>query len=52
MDTICDEALIDSLFKEYQFNKVVHFAAESQLETGIILLKNLTIGNLKKTRAS
>ena len=32
---ICDEALIDSLFKEYQFNKVVHFAAESHVDNSI-----------------
>tara|TARA_R110000787_G_scaffold109035_1_gene217494 strand:+ start:654 stop:1667 length:1014 start_codon:yes stop_codon:yes gene_type:complete len=32
---ICDEALIDSLFKEHQFNKVVHFAAESHVDNSI-----------------
>jgi dTDP-glucose 4,6-dehydratase len=32
---ICDEALINSLFKEYQFNKVVHFAAESHVDNSI-----------------
>ena len=32
---ICDETLIDSLFKEYQFNKVVHFAAESHVDNSI-----------------
>ncbi len=32
---ICDEAVIDSLFKEHQFNKVVHFAAESHVDNSI-----------------
>jgi len=32
---ICDETLIDSLFKEHQFNKVVHFAAESHVDNSI-----------------
>ena len=32
---ICDEALIDSLFKEHQFNQVVHFAAESHVDNSI-----------------
>ncbi len=32
---ICDEALIDGLFKEHQFNKVVHFAAESHVDNSI-----------------
>ena len=32
---ICDEALMDSLFKEHQFNKVVHFAAESHVDNSI-----------------
>ncbi len=32
---ICDEPLIDSLFKEHQFNKVVHFAAESHVDNSI-----------------
>jgi len=32
---ICDEILIDSLFKEHQFNKVVHFAAESHVDNSI-----------------
>lgn len=32
---ICDEALVVSLFKEYQFSKVVHFAAESHVDNSI-----------------
>ena len=32
---ICDEALIDGLFKEHQFDKVVHFAAESHVDNSI-----------------
>ena len=32
---ICDEALIDRLFKEHQFTKVVHFAAESHVDNSI-----------------
>jgi dTDP-glucose 4,6-dehydratase len=32
---ICDENLIQKLFKEYQFNKVVHFAAESHVDNSI-----------------
>lgn len=32
---ICDKALIDRLFKEHQFNKVVHFAAESHVDNSI-----------------
>lgn len=32
---ICNEALIDSLFKEHQFNRVVHFAAESHVDNSI-----------------
>ncbi|MCT8339354.1 dTDP-glucose 4,6-dehydratase [Flavobacteriaceae bacterium TK19130] len=32
---ICDEALVKSLFEEHQFNKVVHFAAESHVDNSI-----------------
>jgi dTDP-glucose 4,6-dehydratase len=32
---ICDDRLMDQLFQEYQFNKVVHFAAESHVDNSI-----------------
>ena len=32
---ICDKNLLDDLFNEYQFNKVVHFAAESHVDNSI-----------------
>ena len=32
---ICDRALIESLFKEYDFNGVIHFAAESHVDNSI-----------------
>ena len=32
---ICDQALVKRLFNEYQFNKVVHFAAESHVDNSI-----------------
>ncbi len=32
---ICDEELIKKLFAEHQFNKVVHFAAESHVDNSI-----------------
>ncbi len=32
---ICDETLVDQLFKEHQFNQVVHFAAESHVDNSI-----------------
>jgi dTDP-glucose 4,6-dehydratase len=32
---ICDKELIESIFEEYQFNKVVHFAAESHVDNSI-----------------
>lgn len=32
---ICDEAIIKELFGKYQFNKVVHFAAESHVDNSI-----------------
>ena len=32
---ICDSILVDSLFKEYQFESVVHFAAESHVDRSI-----------------
>ncbi|WP_298492564.1 dTDP-glucose 4,6-dehydratase [uncultured Algibacter sp.] len=33
---ICDRALIESLFKEYNFRGVIHFAAESHVDNSII----------------
>ncbi|WP_456438921.1 dTDP-glucose 4,6-dehydratase [Psychroserpens sp.] len=32
---ICDRELVDKLFKEYQFNSVIHFAAESHVDNSI-----------------
>jgi dTDP-glucose 4,6-dehydratase len=32
---ICDEALVNDLFEQHQFNKVVHFAAESHVDNSI-----------------
>jgi len=32
---ICNKNLLDDLFNEYQFNKVVHFAAESHVDNSI-----------------
>ncbi len=32
---ICDEKLVNKLFEEHQFNKVVHFAAESHVDNSI-----------------
>ena len=32
---ICDEEIIKGLFSKYQFNKVVHFAAESHVDNSI-----------------
>lgn len=32
---ICDRALVESLFKEYTFNGVIHFAAESHVDNSI-----------------
>ncbi len=32
---ICDETLINELFNKHQFNKVVHFAAESHVDNSI-----------------
>jgi len=32
---ICNESLVNDLFKEHQFNKVVHFAAESHVDNSI-----------------
>jgi len=32
---ICDEKLVSELFKTHQFNKVVHFAAESHVDNSI-----------------
>ena len=32
---ICDKELIESIFEEHQFNKVVHFAAESHVDNSI-----------------
>jgi dTDP-glucose 4,6-dehydratase len=32
---ICDRALIESLFEEYNFNGVIHFAAESHVDNSI-----------------
>ena len=32
---ICDSNLVDALFKEYQFESVVHFAAESHVDRSI-----------------
>ncbi len=32
---ICDRALIESLFKQYNFNSVIHFAAESHVDNSI-----------------
>jgi dTDP-glucose 4,6-dehydratase len=32
---ICDEKLIQNLFQEHRFNKVVHFAAESHVDNSI-----------------
>lgn len=32
---ICDESLVNSLFDEHQFNKVIHFAAESHVDNSI-----------------
>jgi len=33
---ICDRALLDSLFSEYNFNGVIHFAAESHVDNSIV----------------
>lgn len=33
---ICDRELVDELFKEHQFNGVIHFAAESHVDNSII----------------
>lgn len=33
---ICDQNLIDALFRKYQFDTVVHFAAESHVDRSII----------------
>lgn len=32
---ICDRTLVESLFKEYSFNGVIHFAAESHVDNSI-----------------
>lgn len=32
---ICDKALVDSLFKKYEFQSVIHFAAESHVDRSI-----------------
>lgn len=32
---ICDRALVDDLFKKYQFDGVIHFAAESHVDNSI-----------------
>lgn len=32
---ICDRSLIESLFKEYKFDSVIHFAAESHVDNSI-----------------
>ena len=32
---ICDQTLVERLFNEYKFNKVVHFAAESHVDNSI-----------------
>ncbi|MCW9037122.1 dTDP-glucose 4,6-dehydratase [Altibacter sp.] len=32
---ICDAALVESLFEEHQFSKVIHFAAESHVDNSI-----------------
>ena len=32
---ICDRSLVESLFKEYNFNGVIHFAAESHVDNSI-----------------
>src|SRR5690554_3729432 len=32
---ICDEALVQKLFEKHQFQKVVHFAAESHVDNSI-----------------
>ncbi len=32
---ICDRNLVESLFKEYKFNGVIHFAAESHVDNSI-----------------
>ncbi|MDC8005081.1 dTDP-glucose 4,6-dehydratase [Aureisphaera galaxeae] len=32
---ICDEKLVNELFEEHQFNRVVHFAAESHVDNSI-----------------
>jgi len=32
---ICDRTLVESLFKEYNFNGVIHFAAESHVDNSI-----------------
>lgn len=32
---ICDENLVDELFKKYQFHKIIHFAAESHVDNSI-----------------
>ncbi len=45
---ICDQPLVESLFKQYHFDKVVHFAAESHVDNSIkdsqIFLKTNIMG--------
>ncbi len=46
---ICDESLIDSIFKEYIFDGIIHFAAESHVDNSIEKPDNFIKTNIEGT---
>ncbi len=47
---ICDEALVGELFKKYDFDLVVHFAAESHVDRSIFHFGDFIRTNIEGTR--
>lgn len=48
---ICDEELLERVFSEYQFDLVVHFAAESHVDRSISNAMSFVRTNIEGTRA-
>ena len=46
---ICDQSLLESLFKKYRFNGVIHFAAESHVDNSINNPENFIYSNIVGT---
>ncbi len=46
---ICDEELVDSIFKEYKINGIIHFAAESHVDNSITSPRSFIKTNIEGT---